>query len=195
MRQSDKDTAHEVHAIVREIKENDSRMLLKGIARQKTLSEILMDLQPVKSARAPAHRRTPSASGAPAENLTVEEMLENRQKFEEEKFLKEKEKNSANMISLVISPERRRRHSLRIRSTSNETDLSRFNSRGSYQICISDESSICPMISHFFKKFTFDHIVTSLNKRAPQIHHVTPMNERGCCGVVVFPAPECARAL
>ncbi len=51
-----------------------------------------MDLQPVKSASASAHQRISLPSGAPAEHLTVGEMLEKHQKFEEEKLLWEEEK-------------------------------------------------------------------------------------------------------
>ncbi len=58
---------------------------------QKTINSILMDLHPVRSASVPVRKRTSLPSGAPAEHLTVGEMLAERQKIEEEKLRKEEE--------------------------------------------------------------------------------------------------------
>ncbi len=50
-----------------------------------------MDMQPVRSAIVPVRKRTSLPSGAPAEHLTVGEMLLERRIIDEEKLRKEEE--------------------------------------------------------------------------------------------------------
>ncbi len=62
------------------------------ISQQKTVNTILMNLQPIQCASAPARSQTSLISGAPAEHLTFGAMLDERRKIEEGKMRKEGEK-------------------------------------------------------------------------------------------------------
>ncbi len=93
MRQTDRRTAETVLNIARNVKEA-SRMLQRVaivISEQKTVNTILMNLQPIQCASAPARSKTSLPSGAPAEHLTFSAMLHERRKIEEEKLRKEEE--------------------------------------------------------------------------------------------------------
>ncbi len=59
--------------------------LPSSISEQKTVNTILMNLQPILCASAPARSKTSLLSGAPAEHLTFGAMLDERRKIEEEK--------------------------------------------------------------------------------------------------------------
>ncbi len=93
MRQSDEGTAAEILNIARNV-QNASRMVQRittVIKNQKTANSILMNLHPVRSAGVPDRKRTSLPSGAPAEHLTVGQMLAERRKIDEEKLRKEEE--------------------------------------------------------------------------------------------------------
>ncbi len=59
------------------------------MSEQKTINSILMNLHPVQSVTASVRTRTPLPSGAPAEHLTLGQMLAERRKIEDEKLRKE----------------------------------------------------------------------------------------------------------
>ncbi len=59
-----------------------------------------MNLHPVQSAGVPVRQRTSLPSWAPAERLTVGEMLTERRKFDEETLRKERNSRSAKIIVL-----------------------------------------------------------------------------------------------
>ncbi len=70
------------------ILKNPSRMLQRVaivISEQKTVNAILMNLQPIQWASAPALSRTSLPSGAPVEHLNVGAILDERWKVQEEK--------------------------------------------------------------------------------------------------------------
>ncbi len=93
MRQTDRRTAEKVLNIVREVID-PSRMLQRVsivTSEQKTVKSILMNLHPVQSMTAPVRTRTSLPSGAPAEHLTLGQMLSERRKIEDEKVRKEEE--------------------------------------------------------------------------------------------------------
>ncbi len=73
-------------AILRETQ----RMTTYSAKKQKAVNSNLMNLHPVHCASAPV-RRTSLPPGAPAEYLTVGEMLAERRKFDEEELRKEEE--------------------------------------------------------------------------------------------------------
>ncbi len=94
MRQTDRRTAETVLYNAKSVKE-PSGMLQRVaivISEQKTANTILMNLQPIQCAIAPARSKTSWPSWAPAENLSFGAMLEERRKIEEEKLRKEEEK-------------------------------------------------------------------------------------------------------
>ncbi len=62
------------------------------ILEQKTFNTILMNLQPIECASAPARSKTSLQSGAPAERLTFCTTLDKRRRIEQEKLRKEEEK-------------------------------------------------------------------------------------------------------
>ncbi len=93
MRETDRGIAENVLNIVREVKD-PSRMLQRCsivMSEQKTINGILMNLHPVQSVTAPVRTRTSFPSGAPAEHLTLWQMLAERRKIEAEKLRKEEE--------------------------------------------------------------------------------------------------------
>ncbi len=61
------------------------------MSEQKTMKSIVMNLHPVQSVTAPVRTRTSLQSGAPAEHLTLAQMLAERRKGEDEKLRKEEE--------------------------------------------------------------------------------------------------------
>ncbi len=58
---------------------------------QKKINCIIMHLHPVQSATAPVRTRTPLPSGAPAEHLTLGQMLAKSETIVHEKLRKEEE--------------------------------------------------------------------------------------------------------
>ncbi len=93
MRQRERRTAENVLNIVREVKD-PSRMLQRVsivMSEQTTINSILMNLRPVQSVTAPVRTRTSLPSGAPAEHLTLGQMLAERRQIEDEKLRKEEE--------------------------------------------------------------------------------------------------------
>ncbi len=94
MRHTDRRTAETVLNIAKSVKE-PSRMLQRvavDISEQKTVNTLLMNLQPIQCAIAPARLITSLPSGAPEDHLTFCAVLEERRKIEEEKLRKEEEK-------------------------------------------------------------------------------------------------------
>ncbi len=61
------------------------------MSEQKTIKSIVMNLHPVQSVMAPVRTRTSLPYGAPAEHLTLAQMLAERRKIEDEKLRKEEE--------------------------------------------------------------------------------------------------------
>ncbi len=61
------------------------------MSEQTTINSISMNLGPVQSITAPVRTRTSLPSGAPAEHLTLGQMLVERRKIEDEKLRKEEE--------------------------------------------------------------------------------------------------------
>ncbi len=64
------------------------------MSEQKTINSILMNLHPVQSVTAPVRTRTSLPFGAPAEHLTVGQILAERRKIEDEKLRKEEEQQT-----------------------------------------------------------------------------------------------------
>ncbi len=61
------------------------------MSKQNTINGISMNLHPVQSVTAPVRTRNSVQSGAPAEHLTLGQMLAERRKIEDEKLRKEEE--------------------------------------------------------------------------------------------------------
>ncbi len=62
-------------------------------SEQTTINSVLMNLRPVQSMTAPVRKRTSLPSRAPAEHLTLGQMLAERRKIEDEKLRKKEEQH------------------------------------------------------------------------------------------------------
>ncbi len=82
MLRTDRRTAGNVINIVRDVK-GPSRVLQRVsivMSEQKTIKSTSMNLHPVQSVTAPVRTRPSLSSGAPAEHLTIAQMLAERPK-------------------------------------------------------------------------------------------------------------------
>ncbi len=98
MRQTDRRTAEKRLNIVWEVKD-PSRILQRVsivVSEQKTINSILMNFHPVQSVTAPVRTRTSLPSGAPAEHLTLGQMLPERRKLKMKNY--GRKRNSRNAL-------------------------------------------------------------------------------------------------
>ncbi len=84
MRDTDGSTADTVLNIAESVKERSRKLQRVAIviSEQKTVNTILMNLQPIQCAIAPARSNTLLPSGVPAEHLTFGAVIEERRKIE-----------------------------------------------------------------------------------------------------------------